>query len=216
MSDAAEGRSIRKDSIRNRARLIAAAREVFAERGFGATLDDVAKHAGVGTGTAYRHFPNKQAIAALILAEATEQIAVDARATLAIEDPWDALATFFELTAARQATDRGLYETLTGLGDDAEQERIWREIVAAVTELFDRAQRADVIRADAVPQDIAAIFALLGPAFELSRTTASEVWRRYLTLVLDGLRAVDRPAIPTPPPPVSALGAILKAGKRRP
>ncbi len=216
MSNEGGGRSTRKDAVRNRARLLAAAREVFAERGFDATLDDIAHHAGLGTGTAYRHFPNKQAVAAEVLTDATEQIAVDARAALRVDDPWVALVTFFERTAARQAGDRGLYEALTGQGDYEAQDRIWPEIIAAVTELFDRAHRARVIRADAAPQDIAAIFALLGPVFEMSRATAPDLWRRYLALVLDGLRATDRPDLPTPPPPVAAVDVILKAGKRHP
>jgi AcrR family transcriptional regulator len=205
--------SARKDSVRNRARLVAAAREVFAERGFGATLDDIARHAGLGTGTAYRHFANKQALAAEVLSGATEQIVADARAALAIDDPWPALVAFFRSTAERQARDRGLYEALTGQGDDEARARIWPEIVAAVTELFGRARRAGVVRADAAPQDIAAIFALLGPAFEMSRTVAPGLWERYLALVLDGLRATDRPALPAPPPPIEALPMILRAGK---
>jgi AcrR family transcriptional regulator len=209
------GRATRKDSVRNHARLLTAAREVFAERGFGATLDDIARHARLGTGTAYRHFPNKQAIAAEVLTDATEQIVKDARAAGAIEDPWHALVTFFERTAARQVKDRGLYEILTGQGNDEEQARVWPEIIAAVTELFDRAQRAGAIRAEAAPQDIAVAFALLGPAFEMSRTTTPELWRRYLALILDGLRATDRPELPAPPPPPEALNTILKAGKRR-
>lgn len=68
-----------------------------------------------------------------------------------------------------------------------------------------------MIRADAAPRDIAAIFALLGPAFQMP----GELWRRYLALVLDRLRAVDRPELPAAPPPLAALDAILKAGKRR-
>jgi AcrR family transcriptional regulator len=203
----------RSDSVRNRARLVEAAREVFAERGFGATLDDIALHAGLGTGTAYRHFPNKRAIAAEVLTEATERIVTDARESLLIEDPWTALTEFMNRTGARQARDRGLYETLTGQGDDAEQARIWPEIIDAVTELFRRAQRAGAIRADAAPQDIAAIFALLGPAFAMSRTSAPDLWRRYLALVLDGLRATDRAELPAPPPPLSDLQTILRAGK---
>ncbi len=91
---------VRKDVVRNRMKLVEAARHVFAERGFGATLDDVAHHAGVGVGTAYRHFPNKRALAAEVLADATEAIALDARAALEIEDPWEALVAFFVLSVA--------------------------------------------------------------------------------------------------------------------
>jgi AcrR family transcriptional regulator len=204
----------RSDSVRNRGRLLDAAREVFAERGFAATLDDIARHAGLGTGTAYRHFPNKQALAAEILTDATESIATDAREALAIDDPWRALVTFFERSALRQARDRGLYEALTGLGDGEAQARIWPGIITAVGALFDRAHVAGVIRADAVPQDIAAVFALLGPAFEMSRSIDDTLWRRYLALLLDGLRATDRPPLPGPPPPEGSVAVILGAGKR--
>ena len=205
----------RKDAVRNRARLIAAARAVFAEHGFGATLDDIARAAGVGTGTAYRHFPNKHAVAAEVLADATRQIAADARAGLALDDPWAGLVAFCERTAARQAADRALYETLSGQGDPERQARIWPEIVTAVTALVDRARRAGVIRADAVPQDLAAVFAMLGPTYDVRRGDGDALWRRYLALLLDGLRATDRPALPTPPPPPAALDAILRAGKGR-
>ncbi|PUB20278.1 TetR family transcriptional regulator [Promicromonospora sp. AC04] len=207
-------RPVRKDSARNRARLVDAAREVFAERGFGATLDDIARHAGVGTGTAYRHFPNKQAIAAEVLAEATGAIAQDARDVLEIEDSWLALVTFCERTATRQAADRGLYETLTGQGNQDEQAKIWPRVVASVSELFDRARAAGAIRPDAAAQDIAAIFAMLGPAFEMSRAITPDLWRRYLALLLDGLRPAGQPQLPVPPPPVEQLDAVLFAGKR--
>lgn len=204
----------RKDSARNRARLLEAAREVFADRGFDATLDDIARHAGLGTGTAYRHFRNKHAIAAEILADATEQIAADAREALAIDDPWRALVTFIERNAERQAQDRGLYEALTGQGDDQRQAQIWPGIIATVTQLVERARAAGAIRADAAPQDVAVIFALLGPTFTMSRSTAPGLWQRYLALILDGLRATDRPALPTPAPPLGELPAILKMGKK--
>lgn len=205
----------RSDSVRNRARLLDAAREVFADRGFAATLDDIARHAGLGTGTAYRHFPNKQALAAEILTEATARIAADAHEALALADPWEGLVQFLERSGARQARDRGLYEALTGRGDDEAQARIWPEIIAAVTALFERAHDAGAVRPDAAPQDIAGIFALLGPAFEMSRATgAGDLWRRYLALLLDGLRATDRPPLPGPPPPVSSVAALLRTGKR--
>lgn len=212
MSEPAQ-RPARRDSVHNRQRLVVAAREVFAEHGFGATLDDIARHAGLGTGTAYRHFPNKHAIAAEVLREATEQIVVDAEEALAVDDPWDGLVQFFERTAARQAADRGLYESLTGQGDDDEQARIWPRIVAAVTELFKRAQRAGAIREDAAPQDVAAIFAMLGPAFAMSRSINPDLWRRYLALLLDALRPTDGPALPVAPPPPESLPTILSTGK---
>jgi len=205
---------VRSDSVRNRSRLIAAAREVFAEQGFSATLDDIARHAGVGVGTAYRHFPNKQAITAEVLNDASEQIVEDARAALTIAHPWAALVAFFERTAERQAADRGLYQTLTGNGDADGQARIWPEIIATVLELFERAARSRVVRTDATPQDVAAILVMMGPAYEMARNLGEpDLWRRYLHLLLDGLRATERPALEVPAPPLAAVEAIINTGK---
>jgi AcrR family transcriptional regulator len=203
----------RKDAVRNRAKLIDAARDVFAERGLEATLDEVAERAGVGTGTAYRHFRNKRELAAEVLAEATQQIATDADDALQIADPWLALVAFFEATAERQAADRGLYQALAGYGSAEDKTRIWPAIVSSVTELFDRARAQGAIRADAVPEDAAAIFALLGAAFEMSERAANDLWRRYLALVLDGLRATDRGPLPGASPTFATLDDVIAASK---
>lgn len=209
-----ESRPARRDSVRNRQLLVDAAREVFAERGFEATLDDVARHAGLGTGTAYRHFPNKHALAAEVLRGATEQIVTDAHEALDVADPWAALVQFFERVAERQASDRGLYETLTGQGDREAQAEIWPRIVAAVRRLFDRAQKAGAVRPDAVAEDVAAVFALLGPAYAMGRSVHPEVWRRYLILLLDGLRAEGRRPLPEPTPTAADIPALLGTGKQ--
>ncbi|WP_347346357.1 helix-turn-helix domain-containing protein [Microbacterium sp.] len=209
-----ESRPARRDSVRNRQLLVDAAREVFAERGFEATLDDVARHAGLGTGTAYRHFPNKHALAAEVLRGATEQIVTDAHEALDVADPWAALVQFFERVAERQASDRGLYETLTGQGDREAQAEIWPRIVAAVRRLFDRAQKAGAVRPDAVAEDVAAVFALLGPAYAMGRSVHPEVWRRYLILLLDGLRAEGRRPLPEPAPTAADIPALLGTGKQ--
>ncbi len=203
---------VRVDAVRNRARLVTAAREVFAEHGLDATLDDVAARAGVGTGTAYRHFRNKAELAGEVLAEATQAIADDAIAALAIPDPWTGLVAFFEAVATRQAADRGLYQALAGQGRAADEVRIWPDIVRAVTTLFDRARAAGVIRPDAAPEDAAVVLTMLGPAFALG----DDVWRRYLALALDGLRATDRPALPGPAPALASLDDVIAAGKGRP
>jgi hypothetical protein len=88
-------------------------------------------------------------------------------------------------------------------------------VVAAVTRLVERARVVGAIRPDPAPQEIAAIFAMLGPVFDLSRATSLDLWRRYLTLLLDGLRpSLAAAVLPVPPPPVELLDAVLKAGKR--
>lgn len=201
----------RKDALANRERLITAAREVFSERGLDATLDDIATHAGLGTGTAYRHFRDKHELASEVLSEATEQIAKDARAALAIADPWDALATFCERIAARHAADRGLYEVLAGRGRAEDKDRIWPQLVQAVTQLIERARATGVIRADARQEDIGAILTMLGPAYAMGE----QVWRRYLALMLDGLRAVGATPLPVPPPRLSSLDDLTAAKRGR-
>ena len=190
-----------------------AAREVFAERGFGATLDDIARHAGLGTGTAYRHFPNKGAVAAEVLRDATEQIAADAAEAELVADPWSALVQFFEQVAERQAADRSLYEALTGQGDYEVQGEIWTRIVESGRRVYERAAQAGVLRSDVVFEDLAAMFALLGPAYVMSQTVHPEVWRRYLALILDGLRAEGSTELPGPPPTAADIPVLLKAGK---
>jgi AcrR family transcriptional regulator len=203
----------RRDASRNRSLLLQAAREVFAERGLGATLDDIAERAGLGTGTAYRHFRNKHVLAAEVLADATEQIVRDAERALQIEDPWLALVDFFEATAERQAADRGLYQSLAGQGNVDDKARIWPQIVVTVTALFERAKSAGVIRQDAEPEDAALLLAMLGVVVDPAEGPTSGLWRRYLSLLLDGLRATDRPALPGPAPTFGSLDDMIAAGK---
>lgn len=190
---AAAPRAVRKDVARNRAKLLAAARAVFAERGLQASLDDVARAAGVGIGTAYRHFANKQELAAEILRTSAAELATDLDQLRTIEDPWQAVVSFFELTAQRMAGDRALQQQLV-LGA-ADGFRFDDQVVSVVTEIFDRARAAGVLRTDAEPGDAGPILGMLGVAYEFS-TVSPDLWRRYLSLILDGLRATDREPLP--------------------
>jgi AcrR family transcriptional regulator len=213
--DKGEGSPVRQDAVRNRALLVAAAVEVFREHGLGATMDEIAARAGVGTGTAYRHFRNKHEIAVEVLSDATEQIVLDARASLAIDDAWLGVVAFFEAIAERQARDRGLYEVLAGQGSAEHKAQIWPDIVSTVTELFDRAKNAGAIRDDAEPEDVAVIFAMLGVAFDMSRGATPDLWRRYLAMMLDGLRADTGNRLPVTVPAFGSLDDVIAVGKRR-
>jgi AcrR family transcriptional regulator len=213
MSTTQSTKTVRKDVARNRELLLESAREVFAERGLDATLDDIAKHAGVGVGTAYRHFANKQEIAAEVLAESSGLMIEDAEAALLIDDPWLALTTFFDSSLSRSAHNRGLHQTL--LATRGPQAMTLRApLIAAVTELFDRAKAAGVIRPDAEPTDAAPIFAMMAVAFDMSAVSTPDLWRRYLALWLDGLRVGKRDPLPGPPLAVENVDAALNAGKR--
>ena len=212
MSTTSPPKSIRKDSARNRELLLEAARVVFAERGLDATLDDVAKQAGVGTGTAYRHFANKQELAAEVMAQSSQYLVDDARAALAVADPWQALTGFFETSCARLVRDRGLHQALFGPAPH-EKSPMRQDVVDAVIELFARAEAAGVLRSGIEPTDAVPIFAMMGVAFDVSGVVDPELWRRYLALFLDGLRAADRGPLPGPAIPLSRLDEALAATK---
>jgi len=186
-------RAKRADALLNRDRLIQAAREVFAQRGFSATLHDIAEHADVGIGTIYRNFSSKQQIIETLYEETLENVLSGVREALEIADPWQALATFFEATAATQARDKGL--TAMFLGTGSSSPRTATRILDAVTPLFARARAAGVIREGVEVTDILPIFAMLDAIYRLSDENP-DLWRRYLAVLLDGLRALDRPALP--------------------
>ena len=105
---------LRRDAERNRQRILDTAGQLFAERGLGVSLDEIARHAGVGVGTVYRRFPDKdQLIDALFEARIGEILAV-ATASLEISDPWEALVHFLERSMELQVKDRALKELLHG------------------------------------------------------------------------------------------------------
>jgi AcrR family transcriptional regulator len=189
---AAPARRQRADAANNRERLLASAHVVFAERGLAATLDDVARHAGVGVGTAYRHFPNKQALASEVLEGAMDQLSRRAEAALEVTDPWQGFAGFFETVVEAQSRHRGLHHLSAndGVIDATAQARFEN----AVNALFERAKRAGAIRADACATDIGPILIMMRTVIDLSPSTKPDLWRRFLTFMLDGLRAINDPS----------------------
>ena len=187
-------RAKRKDAALNRDRLVQAAREVFARQGLSATLEDIAQHAGVGVGTVYRNFANKREIVETLYDEAIDAALADGQTALTIKDPWLALVTFFEVTAAHQAQDRGLCETFLGHTGYGPHARIAEKLLAVLSPLFDRATAAGVLREGVTVTDIGPIFAMLDSVYRMSEAHP-DLWRRYLTLILDGLRARDRPTL---------------------
>jgi AcrR family transcriptional regulator len=189
----ATSRRLRKDAARNRELLIEAAREVFARRGLEASLDDVAHHAGLGVGTAYRHFANKYELATALMQQAIDRVVSSAEQALLVEDPWQGLVSFLEATLAVQSADRGLREVLMGVHDPAKMEQIHDRLAGPTAELISRAQRAGAIRADADTTDLGFIVGMVCTVADMAGDSSPELWRRYLTLCLDGLRPGGTP-----------------------
>jgi AcrR family transcriptional regulator len=189
-------RPLRKDAARNRALLVQAAREVFAERGLEASMDDVAHRAGLGVGTAYRHFANKYELAVAILAEAIEQVYQLVDDAVANPDPWAGLVSFVEGTAEMQSSDRGLREVLMGVHDAEQMEQVHDRISGPLTEVVARAKAAGAVRADVESTDIGIVVTMLCTVADVTSDASPDLWRRYVPMMLDGLRGGAEPGVP--------------------
>ena len=183
-------RPLRRDAERNRQRILLAARAAFAERGLEVTLDEIAQRAGVGVGTVYRRYSNKDALIDELYEDIVAEIAAVAEAELAQNDPWKGLAGFLEQSLAMQASNRALKDLVTGESHRG-RERVARareRVAPLASELFERAKQSGRLRPDVTESDIATIYVMLGAVIDSTRTTEPDAWRRYLGIVLDGLR----------------------------
>jgi AcrR family transcriptional regulator len=174
----------RADARRNHDRLVAAARELFAERGTSAPLEDVAERAGVGIGTLYRNFPTRQALLEAVYIDEVEAMARSAE-ELSLLPPWDALRQWFHQYVGFAATKRALNEALLEAAPDSNVLVTCRTALAdAGNALVERAQEAGVIRPDTSFADIGRMVA----GIAMVPTTDAEQQQRLLDLALDGLR----------------------------
>jgi AcrR family transcriptional regulator len=187
----------RADAVRNRARLLLAADEVFAERGLGVTLDDVAHYAGVGVGTVYRHFPGKDELIDAVFEQNFSAMADAAEEATAGDDPWHAFAQYLEFACEKMAGSRGMTEVLYRSGCQRAQAQSHR-IEAAVAKLVQRAHDSGVLRPDAQPDDFFAIVFSVGALADVTRQSNPNAWRRHLALLLGGLNNDRRPRRPLP------------------
>ena len=176
---------MRADAQRNRERLIEAAREVFREQGYDASLDEVAKRAGVGPGTLYRHFPNRQALLEALYVGEVEEMCRSA-AELDGSDPWEALNAWFEGFTAYIATKRALAAELQNyLDPDAPLFQSCRTALFAAGEpLLRNAQEAGIVRPDVSIGDV--IQMVIGIAKMPARDPDQN--EHILRIALDGLR----------------------------
>lgn len=198
-------RPLRKDAERNRQRILAAASEVFTERGLEATLDDVARHAGVGVATVYRRFPDKALLADALFEERINALAGLAVQALDAADPWEGLASFMTAAAEMLTSDRGLRQILMFAAHGHKRAGYARERMRpAISRLVERAQAAGQVRPDLSFTDIPVMEFMLGATAEYARDVRPDIWRRYLALMLDSLRPARDTFTPLPVPELSA------------
>ena len=182
-------RPLRRDAERNRQRILTAAAEVFTQRGLDATLDDVARQAGVGVGTVYRRFPDKESLVAELFQDRIDAMVAVAEAACAAPDPWHALVSFLEYAAASMAGDMGLRQMMMFATYGKDRVAYAREQMRPVVgKLVERAQAAGALRPDFSATDVPLIAFMLASAAEYAGPVQPDVWRRYLAMVVDGMR----------------------------
>ena len=188
-AQARQPRPMRADAKRNRTRLLEEAAAAFAEHGADdVSLEEIARRAGVGIGTLYRHFPTRQALLEAVYTDQVESLSARAAELLSAESPGDALAEWMRAMVRFSSTKRNMTTALVAtLGTDSELlSSCARQIKGAAGALLTRAQQAGVVRPDADPQDLIRLVHAINIATE--RAPDPRQAERMLDLILDGLR----------------------------
>jgi len=188
--DGIQTRPLRADARRNRDRVLEAARAAFGAEGSDVSLDEIARRAGVGAGTVYRHFATKEVLFEAVVFDRIGELVEEARALADDPDPGLAFSTFVERLAREGALKRDLVEALASDGINLQlgEAPIVLALTDVLAELLRRAQRAGAVRSDIGVDDLMAL--LTGTAYSICHSRAGEErTRRLLAIMYDGLRA---------------------------
>ena len=183
-------RTLRRDAKENRERILHAAKALFAERRLGVTLDDIGHHAGLGVATVYRRFPNKVALVEALFEQRVIELIDIARAALEFTDAWEGFLFLMNGILTLEAEDRGLREVI--LGSEYIQGRLSdlkAEVAPLIEELISKAQEQGDLRQDFSANDVPVLTAMAGAAQEYCGIIAPGIWKRYVAIVIDGLKA---------------------------
>jgi AcrR family transcriptional regulator len=216
--DGAGERPLRRDAERNRQRILAAAAEVFSECGLDATLDEVARAAGVGVGTVYRRFPDKESLVQELFRDRIDALVTVADQACAAADPWQGLVSYLEFAVSAMAADLGLRQLMTFATYGRDQVCYARERMRPViSRLVERAQASGDLRQDIESTDVKLIVFMLASVAEYAATVRPDIWRRYLALLLDGLRPSRETVteLPVRAPDVLDLEGVMRAHGHR-
>ncbi|NKQ54939.1 helix-turn-helix transcriptional regulator [Amycolatopsis sp. K13G38] len=174
---------LRADARRNRARVLAAAQEAFADEGLSVPLDEIARRAGVGAGTVYRHFPSKESLFEAVVLDGVERLSEQARERLTAAEPGPAFFEFIEIVAEQAMLNKALCEALESAGGSLSHTP-HTDFRALFGELLRRAQAAGAVRQDLEPEDLTALL-----AGYLAINRQSSPGRALGRVLTDGLRA---------------------------
>ncbi|KJY33047.1 TetR/AcrR family transcriptional regulator [Streptomyces sp. NRRL S-495] len=188
---------LRKDAARNRDRIVAVARALV-EQGTPLQLNDVAGRAGLGVGTVYRHFATPEALLETVATPCLEALAAQGREAMADTDPWRALEGFLFRTVEAQVTDASLAPVAAAADDTLPHTTELKETIRSVgTALLDRARAAGAVRHELTAADLVPLMCGIAYAVNVHGGTPADridTAHRYLTTILEGLRAAPRHA----------------------
>jgi AcrR family transcriptional regulator len=177
---------LRADAQRNLERVLDAATGLFAERGCDVSVDEIAVRAGVGHATVFRRFPTKDALIAAVVSKQIRELIGLVEVALAEQDPGDAFRGFVWHAGELYARDRGLDEGFSRCVGEPDVAEAKAELNGLIEQLIERAQQAGALRPDVAADDVST---LVGAAIRGAWTSPEpEAWRRYVEVVLDGLR----------------------------
>ncbi|MBP2325848.1 AcrR family transcriptional regulator [Kibdelosporangium banguiense] len=181
---AEQSRPLRADAARNRARVLQVAYETFAAEGLAVPIDEIARRAGVGAGTVYRHFPTKESLFQAIVADRMGHL-IDVARGMAADDPGQGLFKFLHYMLEEGSADQGLADALAGIGIDlgASVPDGEREFMQMLAELLAAAQAAGCVRSDVAAKDVKTLLVGLQAMQRYRGDDAELVFR----IVLDGL-----------------------------
>jgi AcrR family transcriptional regulator len=189
-------RPLRSDAERNRARVVTAARKMFAEHGIDVAMAEIARHAGVSNGTLYNRFPTRQDLIEAVFIDRLETLTTLAEHAAADPDPWRGFVSYLTGMCELQASDRGFNEVAArGLKSPVAQP-LRDKAAAALAELFGNAKHRGQLRADATVDDLAFVVWGISRTVEMTHDHMPSAWRRHLALLIDGFRPTGTQTLP--------------------
>ncbi|WP_194912931.1 TetR/AcrR family transcriptional regulator [Catenulispora rubra] len=192
-------RPLRADAARNRALLLTAAADEFAEHGLEASVADIARRAGVGKGTVFRHFPTKDDLIAAIVLDRVEDLRAVGERLLTAEDPGAALLEFL-IAAGHQRQQRDLSFLMAAGELKPEVKQAQAALFQAIEDLVARARAAGAVRPDVTGTDVFLLMCAPNYVSGYVPDAPPDLWRRYLAIIFDGLRPEGAHALPQPSP----------------
>jgi AcrR family transcriptional regulator len=201
-------RPLRRDAVRNRELILETAAQVFAEHGLDAGYDEIARRAGIGVGTVYRRFPERSELVQALFESRIEEIVAIVEAASKLPDAWDGLTFFLDKAIERQVNDRGLKEVMVQTIEEGDHVTVGRERLGPLLDdLITRAQGEGTLRTDVETTDIGMLLMLVS---SMTTPEQPDLWRRYLALLLEGLRASpDQPPLPLAAPADEAMHELM-------